>query len=71
MTNVRNQGNGDKSDTNKRADVDKKKPLENAHKDQFQLAGRNTIKTLLIVGLCFITCWSQNEFFYLIYNFGL
>ena len=30
-------------------------------KVKFQLARRNTIKTLLIVGLCFIICWSQNQ----------
>ena len=35
-----------------------------------QLTRRNTIKTLLIVGQCFIICWSQNEFFYLMNNFG-
>ena len=37
-------------------------------KDKFQLARRNTIKTLLIVGLCFIICWSQNEVMYFMYN---
>ena len=46
------------------------KHLADMHKDKFQLARRNTIKTLILVGLCFIICWSQNEFFYLIYNFG-
>ena len=39
-------------------------------KDQFQLARRNTIKTLLIVGLCFIICWSQNQVRYFMYNCG-
>ena len=39
-------------------------------KDKFQLARRNTIKTLLIVGLCFIICWSQNQVIYLMFNFG-
>ena len=38
--------------------------------DAFQIAKRNTIKTLLIVGCCYIICWSQNQFLYLIYNFG-
>ena len=38
--------------------------------DTFQTARRNTIKTLLIVGCCYIICWSQNQFLYLIYNFG-
>ena len=37
-------------------------------KDRFQLAKRNTIKTLLIVGLCFIICWSQNQVRYLMFN---
>ena len=36
----------------------------------FQIARRNTIKTLLIVGCCFIICWSQNQFLYLFYNMG-
>ena len=64
--------------TNSTNDKDKNRDTDNAriesladmHKDKFQLARRNTIKTLLIVGLCFIICWSQNEFFFLIYNFG-
>ena len=38
--------------------------------DKFQLARRNTIKTLLIVGLCFIICWSQNQVRYLMFNCG-
>ena len=39
-------------------------------KDKFQLARRNTIKTLLIVACCFIICWSQNEITYFMYNCG-
>ena len=39
-------------------------------KDKFQIARRNTIKTLLIVGCCFIICWSQNQIVYLMFNFG-
>ena len=39
-------------------------------KDMFQLARRNTIKTVLIVGLCFIICWSQNQITYFMYNCG-
>ena len=39
-------------------------------KDKFQLARKNTIKTLLIVGLCFIICWSQNQVIYFMYNCG-
>ena len=42
----------------------------NIVKDNFQLARRNTIKTLLIVGLCFIICWSQNQVRYLMHNCG-
>ena len=39
-------------------------------KDKFQLARRNTIKTLLIVAYCFIICWSQNTILYFMYNCG-
>ena len=42
--------------------------LTDSHKDKFQVARRNTIKTLLIVGCCFIICWFQNQFAYLIFN---
>ena len=42
----------------------------NTSKDKFQLARKYTIKTLLIVGLCFIICWSQNQIEYLMYNLG-
>ena len=38
--------------------------------DKFQIARRNTIKTLLIVGLCFIICWSNNQVYYLMFNLG-
>ena len=38
---------------------------------KFQLARKNTIKPFLLVGLCFIICWSQNQFYYLMYNLGL
>ena len=39
-------------------------------KDKFQLARRNTIKTLLIVACCFIICWSQNQIMYFVFNIG-
>ena len=39
-------------------------------KDLFQSARKNTIKTLLIIGFCFIICWSQNQVSYFMYNFG-
>ena len=38
--------------------------------DKFELARKNTIKTFLLVGLCFIICWSQNQVYYLMYNLG-
>ena len=39
-------------------------------RDKFQLARRNTIKTLLIVACCFVICWSQNTILYFMYNCG-
>ena len=52
-------------------DMDKSKTdLTDKHKDKFQLARRNTIKTLLIVGCCFIICWSQNQVLFLMSNCG-
>ena len=44
--------------------------VANTAKDKFQLARRNTIKTLLIVACCFIICWSQNQTIYFMYNCG-
>ena len=38
--------------------------------DKFLLARKNTIKTFLLVGLCFIICWSQNQVYYLMFNLG-
>ena len=46
------------------------KQTTDASKDKFQLARRNTIKTLLIVACCFILCWSQNQIMYFLYNCG-
>ena len=34
------------------------------------LARKNIIKTFLLVGLCFVICWSNNSFYYLMYNLG-
>ena len=45
-------------------------PASDPGMGKFQLARRNTIKTVLIVGLCFIVCWSQNEIMYVMYNCG-
>ena len=39
-------------------------------KDKFELARKNTVKTLIIVACCFIICWSQNEIMYFLYNCG-
>ena len=39
-------------------------------RDKFQLARRNTIKTLLIVACCFIICWSQNQILFFMYTWG-
>ena len=38
--------------------------------DTFQTARNNTTKTLLIVALCFIICWSNNQVYYTMYNLG-
>ena len=64
----RNVNANDKSIENMTAD--QKKQLGDIHKDKFQMARRNTIKTLLIVGCCFILCWVQNQVLYLMYNLG-
>ena len=50
--------------------TDSSKQLADAQRDRFQLARKNTIKTLLIVGCCFIICWVQNQVLYLMYNLG-
>ena len=39
-------------------------------KDTFHLARTNTIKTLLLVSLCFVICWSNSQIYYLMYNLG-
>ena len=39
-------------------------------RDKFQLARQNTIKTFLLVGLCFIICWSNDQIFFLMFNLG-
>ena len=38
--------------------------------DTFQLARTNTLKTLMIVTLAFVICWSNNQIYYLRYNLG-
>ena len=39
-------------------------------RDKFQLARKNTIKTLFIVGLFFVICWSRNQIIYFMYSCG-
>ena len=39
-------------------------------KQNFELAKRNTIKTLVIVGVCFIMCWIGNQIWVLLFNLG-
>ena len=36
----------------------------------FELARRNTIKTFLLISICFVICWSNNEVYYFMYNLG-
>ena len=43
---------------------------KNQGRDKFLLARKNTIKTFLLVGVCFIICWSNNQVYYLMYNLG-
>ena len=44
--------------------------MEDQIRDKFQLARTNTIKTFLLVGLCFIICWSNDQIYFLMYNLG-
>ena len=44
--------------------------LSGMKNDKFELARTNTIKTLLLVALYFIICWSNNQVYYLMYNLG-
>ena len=53
------------------ANTDTAVQVNDTGKDMFQMARRNAIKTLLIVGLCFIICWSQNQIMYFMYNCGI
>ena len=38
--------------------------------DRFELARRNTVKTLLLVAICFVLCWTNSQVYYLLYNTG-
>ena len=44
--------------------------VEDAIKRKFLKARNNTIKTVLLVGICFIICWINDEVYYLMYNLG-
>ena len=37
---------------------------------KFITARNNTIKTVLLVGICFIVCWVNDEVYYLMSNLG-
>ena len=37
---------------------------------KYQLATRNTIKTLVLVAVCFVICWTGNQVWFLLYNIG-
>ena len=37
---------------------------------RFSAARNNTIKTVLLVGICFIVCWVNDEVYYLLHNLG-
>ena len=43
---------------------------ENKIKTKFTTARNNTIKTVLLVGICFIACWVNDEVYYLMSNLG-
>ena len=43
---------------------------ENKISRKFLLARTNTIKSFLLVGIFFVICWTNDEIFYLMYNFG-
>ena len=36
----------------------------------YELAKRNTIKTLVTVAVCFIICWTDNQVWFLLFNIG-
>ena len=50
--------------------TDKKFHSTDSQTDQFQKAKINTIKTFLIMSICFVICWSNNQVIYLLYNLG-
>ena len=50
--------------------IDSNLQASNMQTEKFLLARKNTIKTFLLVGLCFVICWSNNQVYYLMYNLG-
>ena len=38
--------------------------------DKFYIARKNTLKTFLLIALCYIICWSSVQIYYLMYNLG-
>ena len=67
---IKSKSAEENSEKGKDPSVNASNKVKDIGKDKFQLARRNTIKTLLIVGLCFIICWSQNQIIYFMYNCG-
>ena len=39
-------------------------------KKNYETAKRNTIKTLILVAVCFVRCWTGNQVWFLLYNIG-
>ena len=50
--------------------IDSNLDTRGSHADTFQVAKTNTLKTFLMVGICFIICWSSNQAYYLMDNIG-
>ena len=50
--------------------IDSNLQTSDTQTEKFLLARKNTIKTFLLVGLCFVICWSNNQVYYLMYNLG-
>ena len=67
---IKHKSEVENSDKDKDPSANTSNKARDTGKDKFQLARRNTIKTVLIVGLCFIICWSQNQIIYFMYNCG-
>lgn len=41
-----------------------------AKEDHYQRARNNTVKTLVVVAVCFVICWSPNQIYFLMMNLG-